>query len=459
MAKTHVLMIFPEVPAAVGSGGQVRSWHFLKGVAQVARVTACVLADESKGIPDCGQLPQVRVIQPRAGFGNIARANPREFSNLVRSFRVLLAPWRNAGRELILAGQSAHARLGAQQVSMLRRFHAALLRGIASWGRHLFRIDPVGSLLRRDAWENLLPDVIAVCQQAPPELLWCEHSYFFPLAADLWRKFPRARFICNAHNVEFALHAGIARGTAAPLLRRWLELETGIVRSCERRMLEHADCIACCSEADAARLRTLTDSARAKIQAFPNGVDTDYFQAAPPSGGPPCLLFAGTAGYPPNDDAVAWLVGEIFPLIRAAVPECRLLLVGRHAAVHWSRWLEQEPAIELASDVPDMRPWLRRATVCVVPLRSGSGTRLKILEAMSSGRAVVSTTIGAEGIEGSNGTHWLLADEPAHFAAAVLRLLGDVHERRTMELDCRQHVTGHYGWECLTDGIAELIAK
>jgi glycosyltransferase involved in cell wall biosynthesis len=145
----------------------------------------------------------------------------------------------------------------------------------------------------------------------------------------------------------------------------------------------------------------------------------------------PVLLFQGNLGYPPNIDAAQWLATDIAPLIRAAVPATELRLVGRPGA-NVSQ-LHRPGVLTVVGEVPTMEEELARAVVAVVPIRYGSGTRIKILESFAHRIPVVSTTLGAEGLDVEDGVHLLLADEPTAFAAATARLLGDppLRERLT----------------------------
>ena len=224
-------------------------------------------------------------------------------------------------------------------------------------------------------------------------------------------------------------------------------------------MLRHADLVYCCSAQDAERFREITSNRGAKLVVVANGVDTRHFQVIPAAAGTPTLLFMGTAGYPPNDDAVHWLVIEILPLVQSQLPGIRVVLAGRNASQHWGQYVNEVSRLEVASDVPDMRPWLEKATVCVVPIRSGSGTRLKILEAMSCGRPVVSTTMGAEGAEVVDTQHLLLADSASTFADAVVRLIGDKSAQDHLVRAGRQLVKNRYDWEALIAGAMKELSS
>ncbi|MCS7050771.1 MAG: glycosyltransferase family 4 protein, partial [Thermomicrobium sp.] len=154
----------------------------------------------------------------------------------------------------------------------------------------------------------------------------------------------------------------------------------------------------------------------------------------------------------PNLDGVRWFVHDVWPQVVHARPHARLSLVGSDPPPSL-RALERVPGVTVVGYVPDVRPWLARASVVVVPLRAGSGTRFKLLEALAAGKAVVSTPIGAEGIEAEPERHLLVAQEPTTFAQAVLRLLASPEERRALGIRAREFVVRAYAW----DRIAETL--
>ena len=143
----------------------------------------------------------------------------------------------------------------------------------------------------------------------------------------------------------------------------------------------------------------------------------------PAAAGPPVVLFQGTLWYPPNIDAAEWLAERIAPRIRAAVPAAEVRLVGR-PSTSVTR-LHRPGVLTVVGQVPSMEEELARASVAVVPIRYGGGTRVKILESFAHRVPVVSTTLGAEGLDVEDDVHLLLADDPDEFAAAIVRLLGD----------------------------------
>jgi len=209
-----------------------------------------------------------------------------------------------------------------------------------------------------------------------------------------------------------------------------------------------------CSEHDAALIRR--DAPEVPALVIPNGADLSAFV---PSGCPkveePTLLYVGSMNYYPNIDAVQFFFAAIHESIRQAVPDVRVQIVG-HAPPSEIQQLARLPGVEVTGTVPDVRPYYERATVFIVPLRLGGGTRLKIVEAMAIGLPVVSTTVGAEGLDVHPGEDILIADEPAFFAEGVARLLSDP------SLCARiggggQLLARRYDWKELTKPYADLV--
>ena len=177
----------------------------------------------------------------------------------------------------------------------------------------------------------------------------------------------------------------------------------------------------------------------------PNGVDLDYFQPAESAVEPGSIVFTGLMTYRPNADGVGYFIRRILPMIRASRRDAAFTAVG------WGLPDDVRPllgdAVTHTGRVEDIRPYLARASAVVVPLRIGSGTRLKVLEALAMAKPVVSTTVGCEGLDLSAGEHLLIADDPSTFAAAVIRLLDDPAEAAALGRRGRALVESRYGWD------------
>jgi glycosyltransferase involved in cell wall biosynthesis len=182
------------------------------------------------------------------------------------------------------------------------------------------------------------------------------------------------------------------------------------------------------------------------VRTIDTAVDLDYLQPSGRPERPERVLFVGSMDWVPNQDGVDFFLREVWPLVRARRPEAIFQLVGRDPPARLRR-LSGINRVEVLGTVPDVRPYLEEATVVVVPILVGGGTRLKIYEAMALGKAVVSTTIGAEGLVYAEGKHLLLADEPAAFAEAVVRLLEAPLLRRRLGQSARCLVHDHFSDE------------
>jgi glycosyltransferase involved in cell wall biosynthesis len=169
------------------------------------------------------------------------------------------------------------------------------------------------------------------------------------------------------------------------------------------------------------------------------------------------LVFVGSMDWMPNVDGMVWFAKEVWPLIRRKLPGCTLAVVGRTPAREVTALGEREPGIQITGTVPDVRPWLWGSKASIVPLRIGGGTRLKIYEAMAARTAVVSTTIGAEGLDISPGQDILIADEPEAFAEACIRLVTDAAQRQKLSDAAWTHVSSEHSWEAAATVFEELL--
>jgi glycosyltransferase involved in cell wall biosynthesis len=188
----------------------------------------------------------------------------------------------------------------------------------------------------------------------------------------------------------------------------------------------------------------------AKVGDVPTGVDVDFFTPPEVALAKSDLVFLGSMDWMPNIDGAQFFCSQVLPRIHQRRPKCTVALVGRNpsSAV---RALGKDPRVTVTGTVDDVRPWLHGASISIVPLRIGGGTRLKIFESMAAGVAVVSTTIGAEGLEVTDGDTIRLADSPDDFARACIELLEQAGERERIARAGRELVASRYSWEVATD--------
>ncbi len=281
---------------------------------------------------------------------------------------------------------------------------------------------------------------------------------------------PRARLVYDAHNVEYLLQrsaflADVARPVRWPPIKalggwpgalysltQWPRL-----RRFEAAVCRAADVVTCVSREDAAALRQIAPGVQPVV--VPNGLRlADYPYSPGREPGPELagagargerpLVFTGKLDYRPNVDAADWFVRAILPQVRATLPEVQFLMAGRNPHPGLLA-LTARPGVLLASDVPDIRPYIGGAAAYVMPLRMGGGTRFKLLEALALGAPVVSTALGVEGFAVAHERELLLADSAADFAGAVLRLLRDQALRQRLRQAGRAFVEREYDWSAI----------
>jgi len=249
------------------------------------------------------------------------------------------------------------------------------------------------------------------------------------------------------HNVEAEIWRRHAEHAVNPIARRLLTQQWRRMLRFEGSTLARFDRILAVSDADRRTFEQLYPaSLRAPVHVVRTGVDTSYFTPSrdQPSGAH--LVFTGSMDWLPNQDAMTYFCRDILPRIREAEPGVTVSIIGRAPTPAVRQLAGEYPGIDVTGRVDDVRPHVWRGDVYVVPLRIGGGTRLKIFEAMAMGKAIVSTTVGAEGLPVTPGADIEIADDPARFADAVVRLIRDGDARKALEARARQLVVERYDW-------------
>lgn len=262
------------------------------------------------------------------------------------------------------------------------------------------------------------------------------------------------RAVLFQHNVETMIwrrHAETASGWAR---RAYFRLQAERMFAFEKETCLSAGAIIAVSAKDRDTMRDLFGAATARET--PTGVDTEYFapQPAEPAAD---LVFAGSMDWMPNIDGAAWFVSDVLPLLRRRYPECSLALAGRSPGPAVQALGQADPRIRVTGTVPDIRPWMWGSRVSIVPLRVGGGTRLKIYEAMAAGVPVVSTTVGAEGLDYTDGEDILIADTPERFAEACARLLADSELAARIAANARHLVASRFSWDRVAGDFEKLL--
>jgi glycosyltransferase involved in cell wall biosynthesis len=273
-----------------------------------------------------------------------------------------------------------------------------------------------------------------------------------------------SRAIYDSFNAEYDLQRVIfntdlssLRGLPGALYSfiQWRRL-----RAFERSVCQQVDQVIAVSEADAQAFRALLPTVRVAV--VPNGIFVgDYRRDSTTTAldlGDHALLFTGSMSYRPNIDAMLWMAESIFPAISREVPDARLYIVGSQPSARLGS-LRRNPDIHITGYVQEVQPFLQYAAVYVAPLRMGSGTRLKLLQAMAAELPIVATRIGAQGLDIASGREMVLADDPVEFAQAVVGLLRDPARRAALGQAARALVAERYDWSVIMPKMLKVIGS
>jgi sugar transferase (PEP-CTERM/EpsH1 system associated) len=263
------------------------------------------------------------------------------------------------------------------------------------------------------------------------------------------------------HNVEAQIWKRRFQVAKNPIWKAAGYREFRTTERMEHHFLRLADHVLAVSDAD--RDAFLPVIGGSKMSVVPTGVDSKYFRPMPELEQPNTLVFTGSMDWMPNEDGIVYFVGEILPLIRKEIPNVSLWIVGRRPSAQLRKLADESAGVTVTGRVEDIRPYMAKASVYVVPLLVGGGTRLKIFEAMAMGRAVVSTTIGAEGLPVQDGKDIVLADQPEEFARQAVALLRSSAAREQLGRSARQLVEQDYSWDAvgtrLSDDLGSLVRQ
>jgi glycosyltransferase involved in cell wall biosynthesis len=388
----NILFATPYVPAPPNFGGARRMYELIRGVGQLDTIQTLSLVGPGDAIASAEMEIGPVIPVPVPVTARMAPDRQRRLAQL----------------------RSLASRHSFQyQITHVNRFQAALDQLTASGEVHLvqFEFSQMGSYMVRG-----IPSVLDV------------------------------------HNIEHDVLRQMAQ-SGSPARRLFNQLEYRRFRREEIDAWRRATCCIATSARDAATIERQIDR---PVPVIPNGVDLDYFDIPPPSDNRGLeIVFTGAMRYRPNAEGAVWFAEQILPLIQRERPDAHFSVVGADppAAV---RALADRAGVTITGTVDDVRPWLQAAQIVVVPLLSGGGTRLKLLEAFASGRPVVSTRIGAEGIDASDNRELLIADEPAAFAHAVLTLAREPDLRARLTGAARELVRARYQWSAISAQLREV---
>ena len=262
--------------------------------------------------------------------------------------------------------------------------------------------------------------------------------------------------VLSQQNVDSEIWRRLCGETANPFYKFVYWTQQRAFQRYERVLSPKFDAVTCTSNIDATVFQH--HCAADAIAIIPNGVDVTHFQPDFTTEAPAHLIYIGSMDWYPNEDAVAFFADEILPGIQSEVPEVQFSIVGGNPSARVQK-LEEREGVIVTGRVPEIKPYFAEATVFVVPLRIGSGTRLKILEALAMGKAIVSTSVGAEGLNLKDGEEIFIADEPKPFAEAVTRLLTDPALRRRIGENGRARVEKDYDWRSIGEKLHQRYTQ
>jgi glycosyltransferase involved in cell wall biosynthesis len=254
---------------------------------------------------------------------------------------------------------------------------------------------------------------------------------------------PHVPLIIDEHNIEYEVLQRMEEAERTVLRRSFSALEHRRLRRFEQVWWRRASGCAVTSDREKASVTRFAPSTPTEV--VPNGVDLQYFSPTGAAAEPETVVFNGTLAYRPNLDAAYHLVEDIWPRVLESRPRATLTIVGRAPEADIGRL--RRPQVVVTGEVPDVRPYLEKAAVVAVPIRMGGGTRFKVLEALAMAKPVVSSTLGCEGIDVRHGEHLWIADDPAGFAGAVVRLFDDAASGIRLGTAGRCLIESAYSWD------------
>ena len=387
----RILWIKTELLHPVDKGGRIRTYQMLRALSQRHHVTYACL-DDGLAAPDA-----------------VERA--REYAQ-----EVVVVPFRPPAKRSVQFF-----------VDLLRNLFSPLPYAIARYrSRQLAeRVQQLAGAADLIVCDFLTPSLNVPDGLSPPSVLF-EHN----VEAVIWQR-----------------HAAVSQH---PVRRAYMRVQWQRMLRHEGRECRRFAQVIAVSPGDAEFIRR--EYAVASVGHIPTGVDVEYFSASRPRPQASCeLIFIGSMDWMPNEDGIRWFATEVFGRIQQRIPGARLLVVGRSPSPGVRALAARNSAIEVTGTVDDVRPFLERAAICVVPLRVGGGTRLKIYEAMAMGVPVVATAIGAEGLPLRHDEHLLIADTADAQVSEICTLLTDRTRANRLAAAAVRHVQQHCSWDAVAE--------
>jgi len=396
----RILWLKTEVLHPVDKGGKIRTYNMLKELKREHEVTYLTLDDGTASAED--------------------KKNASEYCHE-------LVCIRHARREKFTPGfyYELLLNLVSQNAYAIKKYESRAMR------REIVERD------RQGAFDLLVCDFLAPAVNVPADLTTPTVLFQHNVEAMIWKR----HYEVQSNAVKKAYLYG-----------QWQKM-----RRFEREMCRRFDSVIAVSVEDREQMKN--EYGAQAVFDVPTGVDVEFFR---PSGKTPqrhSLVFTGSMDWLPNDDAIRYFTREIMPLIKSKVPDVTLTVVGRNPAPALVDLSKEDPSLIITGRVDDVRPYMENAAAYIVPLRIGGGTRLKIFEAMAMEKPLISTRIGAEGLPLTNGVELLLADEPATFADAVVRVLNDDGYAKELGQRAATVVRENFGWRQVSEQFTSICGK
>lgn len=397
----QILWLKTELLHPVDKGGKIRSYNMLKALKSSNRITYLTLDD---GTAD----------------SNAAELATEYCDELVR-----IAQRR---REKFTTGF---------YVDLMLNFASDLPYAIKKYESVAMR-NEIATRVANGNFDVVVCDFLAPAVNVPPSLNCASVLFQHNVEAMIWKR-------------HYEVQTNAAR--KAYLFRQWQKM-----RAFEAKACPMFDCVVAVSREDREMIRR--EYAVENVYDVPTGVDTSYFQ---PSGDvqsrPHHLVFTGSMDWLPNEDAIRYFTEQIMPRIKQEVADVTLTVVGRNPYPSLVELSKRDPSVMVTGRVEDVRPFMEEAAVYIVPLRIGGGTRLKIYEAMAMEKAIVSTSVGAEGLPVVDGQEVVLADTPESFAEAVVRLLREPRLAAEIGKRATAKVRDQFGWDAVAESFATICEQ
>ncbi|HET6852845.1 MAG TPA: glycosyltransferase [Pyrinomonadaceae bacterium] len=397
----RILWLKTELLHPVDKGGKIRTYNMLKELKRDHHVTYLTLDDGSASAED--------------------RRNASEYCH-----ELVCIPHRR--REKFTPGfyVELFLNLVAQHPYAIKKYESAAMR------REISERD------RNHSFDLLVCDFLAPAVNVPRSLSTPAVLFQHNVEAMIWKR-------------HYEVHTN-------PVKKSYLYGQWQKMRRFERDMCRRFDSVIAVSADDREQMKR--EYGAEAVFDVPTGVDVEFFRPNPDAKtSAHSMVFTGSMDWLPNDDAIRYFMREIMPLIKQKVADATLTVVGRNPTPALVELGKSDPSLIITGRVEDVRPYMDNAAAYIVPLRIGGGTRLKIFEAMAMEKAVVSTTIGAEGLPLTDGVELLLADEPAAFADAVVKVLTDSATAAELGQRAASIVRKNYGWRQVTESFVSICVK